>query len=71
MLNHHGRIVFLLRPFFISSPSLLVTIPLNKYRAMNNIGWFRDAGGTVSERIGVTGFGPNINQPYVRTAIHA
>ena len=32
-------------------------------RAMNNIGWYRDAGGTVSERIGVTGFGPNINQP--------
>ena len=30
---------------------------------MNNIGWFRDAGGTVSERIGLTGFGPNINQP--------
>ena len=32
-------------------------------RAFNNIGWHRDAGGTTSEKIGVTGFGPNINNP--------
>jgi len=29
---------------------------------MNNFGWHRDAGGTVTEKIGLTGFGPNINQ---------
>ena len=30
-------------------------------RAYNNLHWHRDAGGTTSERIGLTGFGPNIN----------
>ena len=30
-------------------------------RAFNNLRWHRDAGGTVTERIGLTGFGPNIN----------
>ena len=32
-------------------------------RALNNIGWWRDAGGTVTEKIGLTGYGPNLNQP--------
>ena len=35
----------------------------NEMRAMNNIGWFRDAGGTTTEKLGLTGYGPNINQP--------
>ena len=30
-------------------------------RAFNNLRWHRDAGGTTSEKIGLTGFGPNIN----------
>jgi hypothetical protein len=32
-------------------------------RALNNIAWHRNAGGTYSEMIGLTGFGPNINNP--------
>lgn len=29
----------------------------SELRALNNIGWHRDAGGTYSERIGLTGYG--------------
>jgi hypothetical protein len=32
-------------------------------RAFNNMGWNRDAGGTTNEKIGLTGYGPNINNP--------
>lgn len=32
-------------------------------RAFNNMGWNRDAGGTTTEKIGLTGYGPNINNP--------
>jgi hypothetical protein len=29
-------------------------------RAMNNIGWYRDAGGTYTEKIGLTGYGARL-----------
>ena len=32
------------------------TVIGNEMRAMNNIGWYRDAGGTVTEKIGLTGY---------------
>ena len=31
--------------------------------AAQSAGWHRDAGGTVTEKIGLTGYGPNINNP--------
>jgi len=35
----------------------------SEVRALNNIGWNRDAGGTTTEKIGLTGYGPDINNP--------
>ena len=37
------------------------TVLGREMRAYNNLGWYRDAGGTITEKIGLTGFGPNIN----------
>jgi beta-glucosidase-like glycosyl hydrolase len=38
-------------------------------RALNIIAWHRNAGGTYSEMIGLTGFRPNINNPRARPTI--
>ena len=37
------------------------TVIGNELRAMNNIGWFRDAGGTTTEKLGLTGYGKRAN----------
>jgi beta-glucosidase-like glycosyl hydrolase len=38
------------------------TVIGNELRAMNNIGWFRDAGGTTTEKLGLTGYGKRANK---------
>ena len=42
------------------------TVISNEMRAMNNIGWYRDAGGTYTEKIGLTGYGARLQWRAVR-----